>query len=37
VVDLIISIFLDPIEGRKVREVAVVSGYEDGHYRLTQV
>ena len=37
VVDLIISIFLDPMEGRKVREVAVVSGYEDGRYRLTQV
>jgi type IV secretion system protein TrbB len=37
VVDLVISIFLDPLEGRKVREVAVVSGWEDGHYRLTQV
>ena len=37
VVDLVISIFLDPLEGRKVREVAVASGWEDGHYRLTQV
>ena len=37
VVDLVISIFLDPIEGRKIREVAIVSGYEDGRYQLTQM
>jgi type IV secretion system protein VirB11 len=36
-VDLVISIVNDPVQGRKVQEVAVVNGYENGRYLLTQV
>jgi len=36
-VDLVISVVNDPIQGRKVQEVAVVTGYENGRYVLTQV
>jgi len=36
-VDLVISIVNDPVQGRKVQEVAVVTGYENGRYLLTQV
>ena len=36
-VDVVISVVNDPVEGRKVREVAVVTGYQDGCYLLTQV
>jgi P-type conjugative transfer ATPase TrbB len=36
-VDLVISVVADPVEGRKVREVAVVLGYEDSRYKLVHV
>jgi Flp pilus assembly CpaF family ATPase len=36
-VDVVISVVNDPVEGRKVQEVAVVTGYRDGRYLLTQV
>ena len=36
-VDVVISVVNDPVEGRKVQEVAVVTGYQDGRYLLTQV
>jgi type IV secretion system protein VirB11 len=36
-VDLVISIVNDPVAGRKVQEVAVVTGYEGGRYLMTQV
>jgi type IV secretion system protein VirB11 len=36
-VDLVISVVNDPLQGRKVQEVAVVTGYENGRYLLTQV
>jgi type IV secretion system protein VirB11 len=36
-VDLVISVVNDPIAGRKVQEVAVVTGYENGRYLMTQV
>ena len=36
-VDVVISVVNDPVAGRKVREVAVVTGYQDGRYLLTQV
>lgn len=36
-VDLVISIVNDPVQGRKVQEVAVVTGYENDRYLLTQV
>jgi type IV secretion system protein TrbB len=36
-VDVVISVVNDPVEGRKVQEVAIVTGYQDGRYLLTQV
>ena len=36
-VDVVVSVVNDPVEGRKVQEVAVVTGYQDGRYLLTQV
>jgi type IV secretion system protein VirB11 len=36
-VDVVISVVNDPVEGRKVQEVAIVSGYQNGRYLLTQV
>jgi type IV secretion system protein VirB11 len=36
-VDLVISVVNDPVAGRKVQEVAVVTGYENGRYLMTQV
>ena len=36
-VDVVISVVNDPVEGRKVQEVVVVTGYQDGRYLLTQV
>jgi type IV secretion system protein VirB11 len=36
-VDLVISVVNDPIAGRKVQEVAVVTGYENGRYLMTAV
>ena len=36
-VDLVISVVNDPVAGRKVQEVAVVTGYEGGRYLMTQV
>ena len=36
-VDLVISVVNDPVAGRKVQEVAVVTGYESGRYLMTQV
>jgi type IV secretion system protein VirB11 len=35
-VDVVISVVNDPVEGRKVQEVAIVTGYQDGRYLLTQ-
>jgi len=36
-VDFVISVVNDPIAGRKVQEVAVVTGYENGRYLMTPV
>ena len=36
-VDLVISISADAAEGRRVREIAVVLGYQDGRYDLARV
>ena len=36
-VDVVISVVNEPVEGRKVQEVAIVTGYQDGRYLLTQV
>jgi type IV secretion system protein VirB11 len=36
-VDLVISVVNNPVAGRKVQEVAVVTGYEGGRYLMTQV
>ena len=36
-VDVVVSIFSDPHLGRKVREIAVVTGYENGQYQLVFV
>ena len=33
-VDVVISVVNDPVAGRKVQEVAVVTGYKDGRYLL---
>ncbi|AXC16443.1 Conjugative transfer protein TrbB (plasmid) [Acidisarcina polymorpha] len=36
-VDIVIAVVNDPIEGRKVREIAVVSGYDNNRYSVTHV
>jgi P-type conjugative transfer ATPase TrbB len=36
-VDVVISVVNDHVQGRKIQEVAVVTGWQDGHYLLTQV
>jgi len=36
-VDLVISVVNDPVAGRKVQEVAIVTGHENGRYLMTQV
>lgn len=36
-VDVVISVVNDHVAGRKIQEVAVVTGWQDGHYLLTHV
>lgn len=36
-VDVVISVVNDHVEGRKIQEVGVVTGWHDGRYLLTQV
>jgi Flp pilus assembly CpaF family ATPase len=36
-VDVVISVVNDQVAGRKIQEVAVVTGWQDGRYMLTQV
>ena len=36
-VDVVISVVNDHVAGRKIQEVAVVTGWQDGRYLLTQV
>jgi P-type conjugative transfer ATPase TrbB len=36
-VDVVVSVVNDQVAGRKIQEVAVVTGWQDGRYLLTQV